>query len=61
MAVSESGSLVMGRNSTIEVGKPKKSYSQPVLTTYGHMAKLTAAGTSGVAEGSSSAPSKLKP
>jgi hypothetical protein len=30
--------------------KPKKPYSAPVLTTYGDMAKLTAAGSFGVSE-----------
>lgn len=50
----------MDRNSTNAIGK-KNPYSQPVLTTYGHVAKLTAAGTRGVAEGGSNATTKLKP
>jgi hypothetical protein len=41
--------------------REKAPYSPPRLTVYGHASLLTAAGSSGVAEGGSGSTNKLKP
>lgn len=50
-------------NAKVAPAKPvsRKPYSPPVLKVYGTLAKLTASGSSGAPEGSSSSPSKQKP
>lgn len=51
----------MNVKTSAESQNAKPVYSKPTLTTYGSVVELTAAGSSGVAEGVSSSKTKLKP